>query len=316
MNNNGLSIKDIFSFFKSHLKIYLATLLLSIILVGGLFFYSSISQNKIKQIEEVNVPLFSFILENEQGNIMNTSGAVKEVFLTSLEDSNQFKQEVVEKLTVSYDDISNTINVRFVDTVSKSDEDQVKRFLRQELDEKKLSFFKNKTFYYVNNDINQANQNKLPITETVSKKKIILLVLVIFILTAIISTVLISWLEHKNKKVSQKFFLGDDVQTIDINSLDLSSKADQKRIIYSILNGTNTNKLVVSEDKQFINQLTTDNLDRVSGYYQLQDIENPVGEKTEELIIICVKQKTTKKWYKEQLEIGKALTNNIKTIYI
>ncbi|NJE64538.1 hypothetical protein EGW35_00285 [Enterococcus durans] len=316
MNNNGLSIKDIFSFFKSHLKIYLATLLLSIILVGGLFFYSSISQNKIKQIEEINVPLFSFILENEQGNIMNTSGAVKEVFLTSLEDSNQFKQEVVEKLTVSYDDISNTINVRFVDTVSKSDEDQVKRFLRQELDEKKLSFFKNKTFYYVNNDINQANQNKLPITETVSKKKIILLVLVIFILTAIISTVLISWLEHKNKKVSQKFFLGDDVQTIDINSLDLSSKADQKRIIYSILNGTNTNKLVVSEDKQFINQLTTDNLDRVSGYYQLQDIENPVGEKTEELIIICVKQKTTKKWYKEQLEIGKALTNNIKTIYI
>lgn len=316
MNNNGLSIKDIFSFFKSHLKIYLATLLLSIILVGGLFFYSSISQNKIKQIEEVNVPLFSFILENEQGNIMNTSGAVKEVFLTSLEDSNQFKQEVVEKLTVSYDDISNTINVRFVDTVSKSDEDQVKRFLRQELDEKKLSFFKNKTFYYVNNDINQANQNKLPITETVSKKKIILLVLVIFILTVIISTVLISWLEHKNKKVSQKFFLGDDVQTIDINSLDLSSKADQKRIIYSILNGTNTNKLVVSEDKQFINQLTTDNLDRVSGYYQLQDIENPVGEKTEELIIICVKQKTTKKWYKEQLEIGKALTNNIKTIYI
>ena len=316
MNNNGLSIKDIFSFFKSHLKIYLATLLLSIILVGGLFFYSSISQNKIKQIEEINVPLFSFILENEQGNIMNTSGAVKEVFLTSLEDSNQFKQEVVEKLTVSYDDISNTINVRFVDTVSKSDEDQVKRFLIQELDEKKLSFFKNKTFYYVNNDINQANQNKLPITETVSKKKIILLVLVIFILTAIISTVLISWLEHKNKKVSQKFFLGDDVQTIDINSLDLSSKADQKRIIYSILNGTNTNKLVVSEDKQFINQLTTDNLDRVSGYYQLQDIENPVGEKTEELIIICVKQKTTKKWYKEQLEIGKALTNNIKTIYI
>lgn len=316
MNNNGLSIKDIFSFFKSHLKIYLATLLLSIILVGGLFFYSSISQNKIKQIEEINVPLFSFILENEQGNIMNTSGAVKEVFLTSLEDSNQFKQEVVEKLTVSYDDISNTINVRFVGTVSKSDEDQVKRFLRQELDEKKLSFFKNKTFYYVNNDINQANQNKLPITETVSKKKIILLVLVIFILTAIISTVLISWLEHKNKKVSQKFFLGDDVQTIDINSLDLSSKADQKRIIYSILNGTNTNKLVVSEDKQFINQLTTDNLDRVSGYYQLQDIENPVGEKTEELIIICVKQKTTKKWYKEQLEIGKALTNNIKTIYI
>lgn len=316
MNNNGLSIKDIFSFFKSHLKIYLATLLLSIILVGGLFFYSSISQNKIKQIEEINVPLFSFILENEQGNIMNTSGAVKEVFLTSLEDSNQFKQEVVEKLTVSYDDISNTINVRFVGTVSKSDEDQVKRFLRQELDEKKLSFFKNKTFYYVNNDINQANQNKLPITETVSKKKIILLVLVIFILTVIISTVLISWLEHKNKKVSQKFFLGDDVQTIDINSLDLSSKADQKRIIYSILNGTNTNKLVVSEDKQFINQLTTDNLDRVSGYYQLQDIENPVGEKTEELIIICVKQKTTKKWYKEQLEIGKALTNNIKTIYI
>lgn len=316
MNNNGLSIKDICSFFKSHLKIYLATFLLSIILVGGLFFYSSMSQNKIEQTEEINVPLFSFILENEQGNIMNTSGAVKEVFLTSLEDSNQFKQEVVEKLTVSYDDISNTINVRFVDTVSKSDEDQVKQFLRQELDEKKLSFFKNKTFYYVNNDINQANQNKLPITETVGKKKIILLVLMIFILTAIISTVLISWLEHKNKKVSQKFFLGDDVQTIDINSLDLSSKADQKRIIYSILNGTNTNKLVVSEDKQFINQLTTDNLDRVSGYYQLQDIENPVGEKTEELIIICVKQKTTKKWYKEQLEIGKALTNNIKTIYI
>lgn len=316
MNNNGLSIKDICSFFKSHLKIYLATFLLSIILVGGLFFYSSMSQNKIEQTEEINVPLFSFILENEQGNIMNTSGAVKEVFLTSLEDSNQFKQEVVEKLTVSYDDISNTINVRFVDTVSKSDEDQVKQFLRQELDEKKLSFFKNKTFYYVNNDINQANQNKFPITETVSKKKIILLVLVIFILTAIISTVLISWLEHKNKKVSQKFFLGDDVQTIDINSLDLSSKADQKRIIYSILNGTNTNKLVVSEDKQFINQLNTDNLDRVSGYYQLQDIENPVGEKTEELIIICVKQTTTKKWYKEQLEIGKALTNNIKTIYI
>lgn len=316
MNNNGLSIKDICSFFKSHLQIYLATFLLSVIFVGGLFFYSNISQNKIERTEEINDPLFSFILENEQGNIINTSGAVKEVFLTSLEDSNQFKQEVIENLAVSYDDIRNTINVKFVDTVSKSDAAQVKQFLKQELDEGKLSFFKNKTFYYVNTDLNLVKQKNLPITKTVSKKKIILLVLIIFVMTAISSTVLISWLEHKNKKISQKFFLGDDVQTIDINSLDFSSKADPKRIIYAILNGTHTNKLVVSEDEQFINQLTADKLERVSGYYQLQDIENPVSEKIEELIIICVKQKTTKKWYKEQLEIGKALTNTIKTIYI
>ncbi len=62
--------------------------MVSLLFVGGLFFYSTYSQSKIEDSNQKNQPLFSFILENSQGNIMTASGAIKQVYLTSLQEKN------------------------------------------------------------------------------------------------------------------------------------------------------------------------------------------------------------------------------------
>ncbi|MGM9903587.1 hypothetical protein A5844_002293 [Enterococcus sp. 10A9_DIV0425] len=316
MTNNSLSPKDIYSFFKDHIKIYILSFVLSVVLIGGLFFYSSRSQNKLETNNQTNEPLFSFILENSQGNIMTASGAVKQVFLTSLQENGQFSDDVLEKLNVTYNDIQNTIDVQFVEEVPEQKQKQISELLQQEMNNGELPFFKNKTFYYINKEIENNRASTLQITEGVSTKKIILLVLVVIVITVGLGTLIVSWKEYKTKVITQKFTLGNDVQAIDIESLDLSSKQEKQSIINALLNGTSQNKFLVLENENIIEKENLIISEKTKVYSSLENIVEPVSFEPEEILIVCFKKNTTKKWYKEQVEIAKALTNSIKTIYI
>ena len=184
------------------------------VLTFGLFFYSSYTQKNVEKNVQEEQPLFSFILENSQGNIMNASGAVKQVFLTSLQDTKQFSEETLEKLNVSYNDIQNTMDVKFISDEQIPGQKQISDYLQKEINEGKLSFFNNKQVYYINKNIGN-DQLIIPSSETISTKKIILIILIDGILTVVLGTILASWKQHNTKTITQSFMLGNDVQLID-----------------------------------------------------------------------------------------------------
>ncbi|MDA9462402.1 hypothetical protein B835_2347 [Enterococcus mundtii 3F] len=316
MSNNSLSPKDIYSFFRDHLKVYIVSFIISLLLVGGLFFYSNYSQSKIENTNQINRPLFSFILENSQGNIVTASGAVKQVFLTSLQEKNQFSDETLEKLSVGYNDIQNTIDVQFTDDVPEQEQKQISELLQKEMTNNELPFFDNKTFYYINKDIQFNKSLPVQVSEGISIKKIILLVLVMIVITVGLGTLLVSWKEYRTKVITQKFTLGNDVQAIDINSLDLSTVEEKLNIINSLLNGSSKNKFLVLEENNIIDRNQISKQNNTNIFSNLNHIIEPVSFKPDEILIVCFKKNTTKKWYREQLEIAKALTNIIKIIYI
>ncbi len=64
---------------------------------------------------------------------MTASGAVKQVFLTSLQEKNQFSDETLEKLSVGYNDIQNTIDVQFTDDVPEQEQKQISELLQKEM---------------------------------------------------------------------------------------------------------------------------------------------------------------------------------------
>lgn len=316
MSNMSLSPKDIYSFFKDHLRIYILSFVVSLLFVGGLFFYSTYSQSKIEDSNQKNQPLFSFILENSQGNIMTASGAIKQVYLTSLQEKKQFSNETLEKLSVTYNDIQNTIDVQLTNEVSEQEQKQISDLLQKEMANGELPFFDNKTYYFINKELEYNRIVPLQSSRGISTKKIVLLVLVIIILTVGLGTLLVSWKEYKTRVITQKFTLGNDVQAIDINSLNLSDKQEKSNVINSLLNGTSKNKFLILEENEIIDKSQITKNENTNIYSNLNTITNPVAFRPDEILIVCFKNNTTKKWYQEQLEIAKALTNTIKIIYI
>lgn len=315
MTNNSISLKDLYFFFKDHFKIYIISFILSVAIVGGLFSYSIYSESKIETGQQKNPILFSFILENSQGNIVTSSGAVKQIFLTSLEDKQQFSQDALEKLNVTYNNIQNTIDVQFVKEVSEQEQKQISDFLQQEINNGNLAFFNNKKIYFINKE--KGNHHTiLPKNAGISSQKIILVILVIAVIAIGLGTLLVSWKEHKTKIITQKFTLGNDVQVIDIESLDLSTNKEKVNVIHSLLNGDLKTKFLVLEENRLINRKEVHKNDNIMIYSDLQNIIDPVPFRPEEILIICFKKNTTKQWYKKQVEIAKALTDVIMTIYI
>ncbi|EMF0610223.1 hypothetical protein G9L56_002370, partial [Enterococcus faecium] len=173
MTNNNVTLKDVIYFFKSSLKQYVAAFILSIVLVGGVLLYSNYSQNNIDKKEDKNDLLFSFILENNQGNIMTSSGAVKQVFLTSLQETKKYKSELLEQLIVTYNDIENTMDVQLTESVDREKKEEIANLLIKEMNDGKLNYFENKHFYYINKDLENNLKKEDTISEGISKKKII-----------------------------------------------------------------------------------------------------------------------------------------------
>lgn len=315
MFNNKISPRDLYTFIKDNLIMYIISFFLSLVLTFGLFFYSSYTQKNVEKNVQEEQPLFSFILENSQGNIMNASGAVKQVFLTSLQDTKQFSEETLEKLNVSYNDIQNTMDVKFISDEQIPGQKQISDYLQKEINEGKLSFFNNKQVYYINKNIGN-DQLIIPSSETISTKKIIFIILIDGILTVVLGTILASWKQHNTKTITQSFMLGNDVQLIDIEALNLTTDQNKLNSINSLLNGNSKTKLLVLEENTSIKREELAENEHVMIYSNLQNISKPVLFIPDEILIICFKKNTSKYWYRQQVEIAKALTNEIKTIYI
>ncbi|MDY4307169.1 hypothetical protein SNF32_06700 [Enterococcus mundtii] len=98
----------------------------------------------------------------------------------------------------------------------------------------------------------------------------------------------------QNQSYHAKFTLGNDVQAIDINSLDLSTVEEKLNIINSLLNGTSENKFLVLEENNTIDKNKIFKHDDTNIYSNLNHIIEPVSFKPDEILIVCFKKNTTK----------------------
>ncbi|MCC9082767.1 hypothetical protein LOS22_01125 [Enterococcus faecium] len=158
-----------------------------------------------------------------------------------------------------------------------------------------LPFFDNKTYYFINKELEYNRIVPLQSSRGISTKKIVLLVLVIIILTVGLGTLLVSWKEYKTRVITQKFTLGNDVQAIDINSLNLSDKQEKSNVINSLLNGTSKNKFLILEENEIIDKSQITKNENTNIYSNLNTITNPVAFRPDEILIVCFKNNTTKK---------------------
>lgn len=71
---------------------------------------------------------------------MTASGAIKQVYLTSLQEKKQFSNETLEKLSVTYNDIQNTIDVQLTNEVSEQEKKQISDLLQKEMTNGELPF--------------------------------------------------------------------------------------------------------------------------------------------------------------------------------
>lgn len=110
--------------------------------------YSSHTDKQQVQVEDQleSQLLFSFILENEQGNIMNNSGAISRVFTTTLSQQDFFTKKMEKNFKVTYDDKSNSFEVYFEGDFNKSKISSTRDFLVSQIQQNKMSFLKIKIF--------------------------------------------------------------------------------------------------------------------------------------------------------------------------
>lgn len=113
-------------------------------------------------------------------------------------------------------------------------------------------------------------------------------------MTVGLGTLLVSWKEYKTRVITQKFTLGNDVQAIDINSLNLSDKQEKSNVINSLLNGTSKNKFLILEENEIIDKSQITKNENTNIYSNLNTITNPVAFRPDEILIVCFKNNTTK----------------------
>lgn len=318
-----LTLDDLFSFIKNNIKYYIISFIVVVFAVIGISVYSSLSQDVIDG-EDADNSLFSFILENKQGNIMNNSGAVKEALLTSLSKDQKLYQEYSNLLEVNYDNVKNIIIVSLseVEKEDAVDQEKITDFFMNEIKNDSIDFFNDKGLYFVSYE--PLEEVGVPNSESnlatgFSKKKIILLVGITIILTAVTGTILSSYMVSKDKKITQKFYLGSGFPVIDINSLKFDTLSEKIDAIKAIVNRDNKAKLILVEDEDLQKQLEKSVSDQSNTILNSLLNENAIktdNRLPEEILIICSKDRTTKKWLKIQKELSDSFEVNVKYLFI
>lgn len=315
--DNKYTFENIYQYFKDNAKIYFGSFILSLFVIFGFYMYSSHTDKQQVQVEDQleSQLLFSFILENEQGNIMNNSGAISRVFTTTLSQQDFFTKKMEKNFKVTYDDKSNSFEVYFEGDFNKSKISSTRDFLVSQIQQNKMSFFKNKNLYFIN-DISNEQDEKNENEAGINKKIVVLCLVVVIVLTLIFGTLFANYLESRKKVINQKFYLSNDKTILDINSLKIQTKEQRASIINSIIMGNSKNKIVIVEsNSNLLNQISV-NEEKVLVVSDLGELSKEISIEPEEILIICSKNKTTKIWYKRQIELARNSSNIVKIIYI
>lgn len=311
--DNKYTFQNIYLYLKKNLKFYTLSFFLSLAILCGLFLYSSTTEKRQTEIENnaANKTVFSFILENEQGNLMNNSGALAQVFTTELSKTSFFSKDTESNFNVLYDDKSNSFKVFFDNSVKNSVVSETRNYLTSAIEQNKIDFFASKKIYFINENISSEDQ-----PTGFSKKMLILAIGVIFVLTLLLGTLLASYFEKKKKIISQKFYLANSEMIIDINSLKAKTKENKISIINSIIRGNKKNKLIILAGDSEFKGLLSFNETKNFVISDLGDLKAELPIQPEEIVIICEQNKTEKVWYNRQIELAKNSVNTVKVIFI
>lgn len=311
--DNKYALEHIYQYFKVNIKTYILSFFVSILIVGALFMYSSATskQQVESQSEEERSVVFSFILENEQGNLMNNAGALNQILLTTLSEQKFFSKAAEDGFKVTYEDATNSFQVFFANEVDKSLVSKTKDYLVLQIEQNKINFFNNKDIYFIDEQVSNENG-----TTSVSKKNLILYIGLIIMLTIIIGTVIANFVEAKKEKISHKFYLANNIMVLDVHSLKLQTKEERIETIKSIINGNLNNKIIVKENNISVLRDLLINDKKAVVLSDLGKLETRLPIDPEEIVIICEKDESSKIWYNRQVELAKNSVNIVKVIYI
>lgn len=313
--DNKYTFEHIYGYLKNNVKIYILSLFFSVAIVFGLFLYSNHTEKQKIQDENnfENQTVFSFIIENEQGNIMNNSGALTRVFLTELTKTSFFGKDVENKFNVQYDDQSNSFHIFFNDNVKKSIVEETRTYLNSQMEQNKIKFFVNKKIYFINENV---ESDVTPTDTSMGKKVLILFAGLIIVLTLLFGTILANYFERKRKTISQKFYLSDSEMIIDVNSLVKQETIKKVTILNSLIKGNYNNKLIIIESHSDLKEKLSFDKTKAFIVSDLGNLESEFPIVPEEVFIICEQGETTKEWFNRQIELVQNSVNIVKVIYI
>lgn len=315
--DNKYTFQNIYLYLKKNLKFYALSFFLSLAILFGLFLYSNTTEKRQTEIENnsTNKTVFSFILENEQGNLMNNSGALTQVFTTELSKTSFFPKDTESNFNVLYDDKSNCFQVLFDNSVKNSVVSETRNYLTSAIEQKKIGFFASKKIYFINENISSENISSEDQSTGFNKKMLVLAIGVIFVLTLLLGTLLASYFEKKKKTISHKFNLANSEMIIDINSLKAKMKENKISIINSIVRGNQKNKLIIVAGNSEFKDLLSFNETKNFVISDLGDLKAELPIQPEEIVIICEQNRTEKIWYNRQIELAKNSANTVKVIF-
>lgn len=302
---DNLYVVEGLNFFKRNWKKYIVAFMLSLSLIFALIFYSARSSKNEQNLNQDKNYTFSFILENKDGYIFSKNEMIKEIFASEYAKihSDISAENVMKLLTITYTDSNGKM---LVETPDK----EIATSLYKFIEDSSSRFFIDKRAYVLSDKVELSQEKAF---EGISKKKIILYVLLIVILTFIIGTVIASISEKRNKKISQKFTLKDSNEIIDVTTLRERTNEEIQEKLTNIINNPPVNKIVVVKDQKFLKAselnssvYLTDSLDQVENLPFIPKL----------VVIICEKNATEKAWFGYQKELAKNYSEKVNCIYI
>ncbi|ALS03201.1 hypothetical protein ATZ33_18025 [Enterococcus silesiacus] len=302
---DNLYVVEGLNFFKRNWKKYILAFALSLLLIVALFFYSARSNKNDQNVNQDKNYTFSFILENKDGYIFSKNEMIKEIFASEYvkTHSDISAEDVIDTLTITYTDNNGKM---LVETPDK----ELATYLYKFIEDSSSRFFIDKRAYVLSDKVDLSKEKAF---EGISKKKIMIYVLLIVTLTFIIGTIIASISEKRNKKISQKFTLKDSNEIIDVTLLREQTNEKIQEKLTNLINNPPLNKIVVMKDQKFltVSELNnsvylTDSLDKVENLPFIPEL----------VVIICEKNSTEKAWFGYQKELAKNYSEKVNCIYI
>lgn len=314
--NDSISFGDLLLFLREQKKKICYGFFLSLIILVFFIFYSFISSNDVK-MEDREVESISFILENNQGSVISNTGVVKSIlvrsFIKNSKANDMKEQEEIKKATsVTFDTTTSVMTVTVDNSELSKGITNLSETFFEYLSNEELKYFENKELYMMDDHtMKNTIENTGNSTSFISRKRILVYILLWFFTGISISSIFIAWKTYKDKFIANKFYLSNKTINIDLEKFKFASSNDEYSELKSIINSPAKNKFIVSENEIEID----DNLEYIFFTKSLSEVREAPFFPCE-IVIICNKNLTSKNWYNLQLELSKNYNVKMKSVFI
>lgn len=293
---------------------------------------------------------FSFYLEKESADPFQSTTLLKEILtsppvIQNIEEETNVKIEPNPELAVNVD--LNSSNLLMTITIGTGDAEKNKALAEAYftmVSEEQHEFFDNKVVYTVsqpepvgNNIIegeNSENGSVVQDVNGVSYTQLIILTVVVVVFGAILGVLISIAKSLFRKEVTEVygFAMKDDDQVINISNLKDSAKNERaKQIVHTIIHPNEKVKLILSEEKldeEIISYLQKETrVETVNRNVQLDKYDDVIfispsiievdpKVSINEIVFICKKNHTSKKWYETQRKLIETYNASIKVVLL